>query len=122
MKTAKCPKPGCGAMRLIGRPCMDWDCPQGEMTVREAIAEGFSIVEAGRDPVKEANPLELVVAFVARMCWRSDPPNANNSFTERERFSAIKHHPTIKHYGLGHIRLADAEAALSRSTRKGKTE
>ena len=24
----KCPKPGCGAREIIGKPCTDWDCPQ----------------------------------------------------------------------------------------------
>lgn len=24
----RCAKPGCGALRVLGNPCTDWDCPQ----------------------------------------------------------------------------------------------
>ncbi len=57
------------------------------------------------------NPLEHAVEFVAIMAWRTDPPNANNKLTDTERLSAIKYHPTIKHYGQPHIELAEREAA-----------
>lgn len=57
------------------------------------------------------NPLEHVVEFVAKMAWRTDPPNANNKLSDTERLSAIKYHPTVKHYGKPHIELAEREAA-----------
>ena len=57
------------------------------------------------------NPLEHDVEFVAKMAWRTDPPNANNKLTDTERLSAIKYHPTIKGYAKPHIELAEREAA-----------
>lgn len=27
-ETATCAKPGCGAQKILGYPCTDWDCPQ----------------------------------------------------------------------------------------------
>jgi multidrug efflux pump subunit AcrA (membrane-fusion protein) len=27
----RCPKPGCGALRKLGHPCTDWDCPQQQV-------------------------------------------------------------------------------------------
>ncbi len=57
------------------------------------------------------NPLEHAVEFVAKMAWRTDPPNANNKLTDTERLSAIKYHPTIKGYAKPHIELAEREAA-----------
>lgn len=50
--------------------------------------------------------------FTAKMCWRTDPPNANNKLTDSERLSAIKFHPTIKALGKSHNDLAIAEAAI----------
>lgn len=69
--------------------------------------------------LEERDKLERAIEFVASMCWRTDPPNANAPFTEAERFSAIKHHPTIKRFGAGHIELAEREA---RSLQSGGAE
>lgn len=89
--------------------------------LRELAISGYVIlspdeVQAIRDKAKaEAlanNPLETTLAFVARMCWRTDPPNANNKFTDDQRFNAIKHHPTVKKYGQPHIELAEREKSL----------
>jgi hypothetical protein len=33
--SAKCAKPGCGAQRIIGSPCADWDCPQQTVAAEE---------------------------------------------------------------------------------------
>lgn len=45
---AKCTKPGCGAMRLIAKPCLDYDCPQ-DWTVKRLIAAGYRIVGPGEE-------------------------------------------------------------------------
>lgn len=57
----------------------------------------------------EGSEIERALEFVARWAWREDPPAAARNLSDRERLSAIKHHPTIK-----------ARAALS--TRKGSSE
>lgn len=43
----KCAKPGCGAKRLLGKPCTDWDCPQLRVwhTDYEALATRLAEVE-----------------------------------------------------------------------------
>ena len=33
-----CPKLGCGAQKIVGRPCHDWDCPQQTLSAKEHIA------------------------------------------------------------------------------------
>lgn len=67
--------------------------------------EYFVFTSVLTDISMRPNPLEPTIAFVARMCWRADPPNANNPFTESERFSAIKYHPTVTQYGREHAAL-----------------
>lgn len=54
--------------------------------------------------------LERAMEAVARYAWRTDPPNANNPFTDDMRFSAIKYHPTVQEFGKPHIELADSES------------
>ena len=61
------------------------------------------------DPRKDVARLEHAVEFTAKMCWRTDPPNANNRLTDSERLSAIKHHPTIKEYGKPNAALDPKE-------------
>ncbi|UVC14758.1 hypothetical protein [Mesorhizobium onobrychidis] len=31
----RCAKPGCGALKRIGNPCTDWDCPQKYVTAAD---------------------------------------------------------------------------------------
>lgn len=31
----RCAKPGCGALKRIGNPCTDWDCPQRYVTAAD---------------------------------------------------------------------------------------
>ena len=33
-----CPKPGCGAQKIVGSPCHDWDCPQQTVNTTEHAA------------------------------------------------------------------------------------
>ncbi|TPW26839.1 hypothetical protein [Pararhizobium mangrovi] len=44
----KCAKPRCGAMRRIGKPCTDWDCPQQTVNAREHR----QILEAARQDIR----------------------------------------------------------------------
>ncbi|WP_156912304.1 hypothetical protein [Roseibium algicola] len=43
----KCAKPGCGALKLVGKPCSDFDCPQHWLANMEAL------VKAGWTPPQD---------------------------------------------------------------------
>lgn len=65
-------------------------------------------LDAQESALREAT---AAVEFVARLAWRTDPPNASGKLTDTERFSAIKFHPTIKVHGAPHRCLAELEAS-----------
>lgn len=82
------------------------DCdPDGCKAHIDAFMARAEATEAERDRLREA------IEFIARWAWRTDPPNANNNLTDRERLSAIKYYPVIKKAAAPHIELAEREAA-----------
>jgi hypothetical protein len=72
------------------------------------------MVMADRDAIAaELAKAREALAFVAKMAWRTDPPNVVNNLTDEERLSAIKWHPTIREVSKPHRELAEREAAIS---------
>jgi hypothetical protein len=70
------------------------------------------MVMADRDAIAaELAKAREALAFVAKMAWRTDPPNVVNNLTDEERLSAIKWHPTIREVSKPHRELAEREAA-----------
>lgn len=73
----------------------------------------MSIARALKAERDKATGVHQALEFVARMCWRTDPPNASRSMSEYERFDAIKHHPAIKAAAAPHRELAKSESTAA---------
>jgi hypothetical protein len=94
---------------LEERDKLDHECQASMKTIADEREQFEARITVLEQKLAKARALEPTVEFVARMAWRSDPPNANNPFTPAERFNAIQWHPTIREFGKPHRELAAKE-------------
>ncbi|TGR83315.1 hypothetical protein EN866_34260 [Mesorhizobium sp. M2D.F.Ca.ET.223.01.1.1] len=99
--TPTCSKPGCGAQRILGKPCKDWDCPQQTVDASDyaALKKRFGlqvdyaidlqrIIEAichSQDipvPVSGArHHYEMAIAYRAALSQSQSPNTADTTST-----------------------------------------
>lgn len=64
--------------------------------VSKLSKENFLHALYGQNAMDRIKELESVLSFVALWCWREPPAHATGPLTVDERFSVIRHHPTIE--------------------------
>ncbi|MHC5307559.1 hypothetical protein [Bartonella sp. LJL80] len=76
----RCTKPGCGALKIIGQPCRDWDCPQKLLTPNEykaLVAENAALKQRIKEIDKRLEFIENNDVY-----WNMDDPDETGNSPE----------------------------------------
>jgi hypothetical protein len=106
------------AIKLRNEWHKNWQDAESELDKAQRERDAAQVMDRLQGARAVAAEAELAkareaLAFVAKMAWRTDPPNVVNNLTDEERLSAIKWHPTIREVSKPHRELAEREAAIS---------
>jgi hypothetical protein len=106
------------AIKLRNEWHKNWQDAESELAKAQQERDAAQVMDRLQGARAVAAEAELAkareaLAFVAKMAWRTDPPNVVNNLTDEERLSAIKWHPTIREVSKPHRELAEREAAIS---------
>lgn len=117
MPNDRCAKPGCGALRLVGKPCTDRDCPQIWVHHTEAQHRERAAAAAAWMAAREAGAATLNKSADETKALADRRAGSHASYELDEDEQILRHHAE-------QLRAlpppADAMAALAEVVRKAK--